>query len=200
MSEYTVSGSVVVYNKPEDAVRTVDSIIRNTPPSFRLFVIDNDSAEKISATLRERFGDGEGRIEYIDSPRNVGFGAGHNMTLDRLESRYHFVINPDILINEDTIGNMCRFMDRHPEVAIACPKVLNPDGTVQYIAKNRPGLLSLVKDRQEVESHGVGFFKPWMYIGAVGAPVYLIPRVHVTSKRYMYSLLWAIFVALYFAP
>ncbi len=62
------------------------------------------------------------------------------------------------------------------------------------------GLLSLVKDRQEVESHGVGFFKPWMYIGAVVAPVYLIPRVHVTSKRYMYSLLWAIFVALYFAP
>ncbi len=152
MSEYTVSGSVVVYNKPEDAVRTVDSIIRNTPPSFRLFVIDNDSAEKISVTLRERFGDGEGRIEYIDSPRNVGFGAGHNMTLDRLESRYHFVINPDILINEDTIGNMCRFMDRHPEVAIACPKVLNPDGTVQYIAKNRPSLLSLVSRRIHLKS------------------------------------------------
>ena len=147
MADYLVSGSVVVYNKPEDARLTVKSIVENTDDGFRLFVIDNASADRIGPSIRSEFGDVGGKVEYIDLDENIGFGKGHNQVLGKTGSKYHFVINPDILINRDTISNMCAFMDSHPEVAIACPKVLNPDGSLQYIAKRRPGFLSLVYRR-----------------------------------------------------
>lgn len=55
------------------------------------------------------------------------------------------------MINKDTIDALCDFMDSHPEAAIACPKVLNPDGSVQYIAKNRPSLMALVSRRVNIK-------------------------------------------------
>lgn len=146
MKNYNISGSIVVYNKPEDAVKTVESVIANTGDNFSLYVIDNNSRDKINDILRGRF-----NRNYIDLDENIGFGKAHNKVLPLVNSKYHFVINPDILINKDTIDAMCDFMDSHPDVAIACPKVLNPDGSVQYIAKNRPSLMALVSRRVHIK-------------------------------------------------
>ena len=142
MKDYKISGSIVVYNKPEDAYKTVESVKKYTDENFSLYVIDNASADNIGRMLKENFD-----AEYILLKDNIGFGKGHNKVLDKIDSKYHFVINPDILINENTINNLCDFMDSHPEVSIACPKVLNPDGSIQYIAKKKPGFLSLVSRR-----------------------------------------------------
>ncbi len=142
MRDYKISGSIVVYNKPQDARKTVESVLDNTGEDFTLYVIDNTEDGHINRDLAKDYS-----ASYIYSHGNIGFGKAHNSVLDKLDSKYHMVINPDILINSDTVDNLCRFMDSHPEVAIACPKVLNPDGTVQLIAKRRPGLLSLVSRR-----------------------------------------------------
>ncbi|MEG1862207.1 MAG: glycosyltransferase family 2 protein [Oscillospiraceae bacterium] len=147
MKDYKISGSIVVYNKPEDAYKTVQSVLANTDEDFSLYIIDNDSAEGINPMLREHF-----TANYIDLDKNIGFGKAHNMVLDKLDSKYHFIINPDILINEETISKLCCFMDSHQEVSIACPKVLHPDGTIQYIAKQKPGLLSLISRRVHIKA------------------------------------------------
>ena len=142
MKDYKISGSIVVYNKPDDAYKTVESVLKNTDSNFSLYVIDNASPENINRMLKQHFD-----TNYIDLDENVGFGRGHNKVLDVIDSKYHFIINPDILVNENTINNLCDFMDAHPDVSIACPKVLHPDGTVQYIAKRRPSLMALVSRR-----------------------------------------------------
>ena len=142
MKDYKISGSIVVYNKPDDAYQTVKSVLENTEENFSLYIIDNASPEKVSAMLKRHFA-----ANYIDLGENVGFGRGHNQVLDVIDSKYHFIINPDILINQDTINNLCDFMDSHPDVSIACPKVLHPDGSIQYIAKRKPSLMALVGRR-----------------------------------------------------
>ena len=142
MKDYNISGSIVVYNKPDDACKTVEAVLKHTDSNFSLYVIDNASPDRINETLKKRFS-----ANYIDLPENIGFGRGHNKVLDKIDSKYHFVINPDILINENTINILCDFMDTHPDVAIACPKVLHPDGSLQYIAKRRPSLMALVSRR-----------------------------------------------------
>lgn len=142
MKNYNISGAIVVYNKPEDAYKTVESVKQFTDDNFSLYIVDNNSDEKIGETLKKNFD-----AEYIILDENIGFGKGHNKVLDKIDSKYHFVINPDILINKDTINNLCDFMDSHPDVVIACPKVLHPDGSIQYIAKKKPSLLSLISRR-----------------------------------------------------
>lgn len=144
MLNYNISASIVVYNSPDDACRTVETVLEHTQNlDFDLYVIDNASPEKIGEKLMENFD----KPHYILLEENVGFGRGHNKVLDKISSKYHFIINPDILINENTIAEMCRFMDEHPDCAISCPKVLNPDGSVQYLAKRRPTLSALLARR-----------------------------------------------------
>ena len=144
MEKYNISASIVVYNSPEDAFKTVETVLENTKDlDFDLFVIDNNSADKIGENLKAKFS----QPHYILLDENVGFGRGHNKVLDKINSKYHFIINPDILINQNTIKNLCEFMDAHPDCAICCPQVLNPDGTVQYLAKRRPTLSALLSRR-----------------------------------------------------
>ncbi len=143
MLNYKVSGSIVVYNKIEDAYKTVDSFNKFIDENFSLYIIDNDSKEMIGQTLKKEFS----KYNYIQLNKNIGFGKAHNKVLEEIDSKYHFIINPDILINENTIKNLCDFMDVNSDVAICCPKVLNPDNTIQYIAKNKPSLLSLISRR-----------------------------------------------------
>lgn len=109
MKNYNISGSIVVYNKPEDAVKTVESVIANTGDNFSLYVIDNNSRDKINDILRGRF-----NRNYIDLKENIGFGKAHNKVLPLVNSKYHFVINPDILINKDTIDALCDFYGQPP--------------------------------------------------------------------------------------
>ena len=75
----------------------------------------------------------------------MGFGAGHNAVLPVLNSKYHAVVNPDITLDEDAIGKLCAFLDEHPDVVMATPQLLFPDGTPQcFAAKRAPGILSLL--------------------------------------------------------
>lgn len=144
MEQYSISAGIVVYNSPEDAHKTVASVLENTKDlKFFLFVIDNASACQIGDSLKKDFSE----PSYISLKENIGFGKGHNMVLDKISSKYHFVINPDILIDQYTIKTMCEFMDKNPDIAISCPKVLHPDGSVQYIAKGRPTVLALLSRR-----------------------------------------------------
>lgn len=141
MKDYNISGSIVVYNKPDDAYKTVESV-KTFAGDMDLYIIDNASRENIGRMLEEHFD-----ANYINMGYNAGFGKAHNRVLDKINSKYHFVINPDILINRDTVNSLCRFMDENPDVSIACPKVLHPDGSIQYIAKKKPGFLSLISRR-----------------------------------------------------
>ena len=131
MQNYNISASIVVYNSPEDAKKTVKTILECTKDlDFDLYVIDNASPEKIGEMLQKEFK----QPHYIILNENIGFGKGHNKVLDKINSKYHFIINPDIIINENTIKAMCSFMDANTDCSICCPKVLNPDGTIQYLA------------------------------------------------------------------
>ncbi len=42
-------------------------------------------------------------MSYIESGANLGFGKGNNLVLDMLDSRFHAIVNPDIMLLEDTL-------------------------------------------------------------------------------------------------
>ena len=83
-------------------------------------------------------------VKYIPSSENVGFGRGHNMALAAARpSRYHLILNPDVVIHEGAVEGMISLMEKNPDIGMACPKVLNPDGTVQHLQRRDPTILDL---------------------------------------------------------
>lgn len=85
------------------------------------------------------------RITYIYSD-NLGFGSGHNVAINRamdLGCDYHIIINPDIYWDENVIEKLTQFMNENRDCGLVMPKILYPNGEVQYLCKLLPTPLDL---------------------------------------------------------
>jgi len=92
-----------------------------------IFVVDNASQDGSVAMVESRFPD----VQLIASSVNLGFGKANNLAMRESTGRYLLILNPDTIIQEDTLHAMVTFMDAHPDAGMAGCKVLNADGTFQ---------------------------------------------------------------------
>ena len=133
MENNMVSVCIVTYNDRERVIKACDSILENTKRyDIKFYIVDNASSDGTPEAL------GVLPVKVIKNPNNQGFGAAHNIVLCEELGKYHFVVNPDIILSSDVISDMVDFFESNPEVVMACPKVLNVDGSEQKLPKNRP--------------------------------------------------------------
>ena len=71
---------------------------------------------------------------------NGGFGTGHNTVLSLLQSRVHFILNPDIQLTADTLSDLADWMAAHPDAVMARPSLVFPDGKPQQLPLRRCAL------------------------------------------------------------
>ena len=103
-----------------------------------LVIVDNSQTQALKSSLTDL------PLKYHFSEGNSGYGRGHNKALEICsKSRYHVVINPDIIIAPSTIESLSAFLDENPDVGMACPKILNSDGTIQHLNKRYPTVFDL---------------------------------------------------------
>ncbi len=130
-----VTGSIVLYNNDRDILlEAINKYLDNENFSV-LYLIDNSSTDELKSIIEDE------RVEYIHNPSNPGFGAAHNIAIRKaieINSDYHFVVNPDIIIMEDVVTPMLLYMENNDEVGMMMPKILNIDHTVQYLPKLLP--------------------------------------------------------------
>lgn len=129
-----ISAAIVTYNDRERVLKACRSLLENTRRyPLKLYIIDNASEDDTLSALEELDG-----IEVLPQSKNLGFGAAHNKVLGEKMGKYHFVINPDIIINSDILSDMADFMEQNPDISMAIPKILNPDGTEQKLCREIP--------------------------------------------------------------
>ncbi len=143
--ETNVSACIVVYGGADEALRAAQSLLTHTRGvHLDLYLVDNASPDGASARLQAAALDaGPNRVEVLCLPENRGFGAGHNAVRDKLASQYHFVVNPDVELTEDSLAALCAWMDAHPDVVMATPRLRFPDGAEQYTPKRFPTFCAL---------------------------------------------------------
>ena len=142
MEQLDLSFAIVTYNNAEIIEATIRSIVENIPKEFTyiLYIIDNDSKDNTLDIIKCI----KGNIEIINLGVNKGFGYGHNAILSLIKSRYHFVVNPDITIeNSDQIKKMIEYMEKNQDVGMLSPLVLSPDLSTQYLCKTNPTVLDM---------------------------------------------------------
>ncbi|MFM2132864.1 MAG: hypothetical protein RL156_145 [Bacteroidota bacterium] len=123
-----VSIVIVNYNVREFLQQCLESIDRSAfDLPYEILVIDNNSHDQSVATLSPKFPN----VRFIALSENIGFGRANNIGIKQAQGRYILLLNPDTLIQEDTIATMVRYMDENPAVGISGCKVLNANGTFQ---------------------------------------------------------------------
>lgn len=133
---------IVTYNNAKIIESTIKSIVNSIPNelTYKLYIVDNNSSDNTIDVVKKI----KGNVEIIDLKVNKGFGYGHNVILDKLNSKYHLVVNPDIRIEDSNqIRKMFKFMEDNLEVGMLSPLILNPDLTTQFLCKTNPTVFDM---------------------------------------------------------
>lgn len=156
-----IASIVAFHTATDDLHRLVNCVLQSKIDI--LYVIDNSSND----SLRELKNMSE-RIVYIHSD-NLGYGNGHNIAIRKSIEKgadYHIVLNPDIYWVGGVIKELTLFMDNTPECGLVMPKVLYPNGNIQYLCKLLPTPMNLFGRRfipwkNYQEKHDAWFEMHW---------------------------------------
>lgn len=138
-----ITASIVLYKENiEELTHTIQCFL-NTPLKKKLFLIDNNEDKQFKSIFNQE------EVEYIAVGKNIGFGAGHNMILNKIKnlSDYHLILNPDVSFKSTVIPNLITKLNRHEIVSMIAPKVLFPNGEHQYSCRRYPRISELLARR-----------------------------------------------------
>ena len=93
----------------------------------QIIVVDNRSNDNTVKMIHEN----HSSVKLIQNNRNEGYTIPMNRAMKEADGEYLLILNPDAFVKPKAVAALANFLDLHPEVGIAGPKVLNVDGTFQ---------------------------------------------------------------------
>lgn len=126
--------SIVLYHTPKPKIAALLDCITQSIVDV-IYLIDNSADDRYRILEKQ-----SGKIRYIHN-KNLGYGASHNIALHEaldIGSTFHLILNPDIRFSPDIIPMLLSYMQKDDDVAYILPKVIYPDGTIQYLCKLLP--------------------------------------------------------------
>ncbi len=130
-----VSVIVVNFNAGDLLAVCVGAALGSDVPA-EVIVSDNGSTDGSLSKVRERFG-ANPRLTLVENGENLGFSAGNNLVLDRASAPYLLFLNPDCMVQRDTLGHLLAFMDATPDAGMAGCVIRNPDGSEQTASRRQ---------------------------------------------------------------
>jgi GT2 family glycosyltransferase len=129
-----ITASVVLYNTPETQLSRLLNCIELAKIIQHVYLIDNSPILANYDLYKLPW------VTYIRSESNIGYGAGHNIALREaiISSEFHFVLNPDIYFDPQELPKMVGRMKEDDSIGQLMPKVIYPDGSLQYLCKLIP--------------------------------------------------------------
>ncbi len=133
------SASIVLYNSNiNEIIKLIQNLIFSNIKC--IYLIDN-SINNNKSDFNHFY-----NVVYLHNPSNPGFGKSHNIALNdaiKKNFSYHFIINPDIIIPLGTINHLLNYVISDKTIGMIMPKILNLDGTIQFLPKLLPSPLQL---------------------------------------------------------
>ncbi|MEO8357323.1 MAG: glycosyltransferase family 2 protein [Chloroflexota bacterium] len=106
--------------------------------AFEVIVVDNGSSDDSLSLIAEHFP----AVIIIKNDRNLGFARANNQGISVGLGRYFMLLNTDTIVLPGAVDALIQIADRHPELGVVGPKLLNMDNTIQKSWASFPSLLS----------------------------------------------------------
>ena len=110
---------VVVSYKSES---TLYDCLDSLPNETKKIIVENSNNINLKKELINKYDN----IEVILS-KNIGMGAGNNIGLNACTTDYAFVLNPDAILNKDTLVNLIAGLQEVKDFTLASPVNDNPN-------------------------------------------------------------------------
>jgi N-acetylglucosaminyl-diphospho-decaprenol L-rhamnosyltransferase len=110
----------------------IEKCLKSIPEGVEVYVVDNASTDGCGELAKKA----RPSISLIRSDVNLGFGRGNNLALNKIVTEFALVLNPDTVMQEDTIPKLLKVADKYEDAAIIAPTMFYEDGTIQKTYKN----------------------------------------------------------------
>ncbi|TAH27122.1 MAG: glycosyltransferase [Cytophagales bacterium] len=98
-----------------------------------VLIVDNNSADSSVAMVKKKFSE----CILIENKENVGFSKANNQAIRVAKGKYILLLNPDTVLEEDTLEKCFNFMNAHPEAGGLGAMML--DGSGNFLPESKRG-------------------------------------------------------------
>ena len=126
--------SIIILNYKSRGLtkQCLKGILESNPQlDYEIFIVDNDSGDNCIEYVKEKIG-GLKNVEFIQSNKNIGMGAGNNLGIKKSTGKYILILNPDVAVFPGSLKKMYEYMEANPKVGILGPKLVTPAKKLQY--------------------------------------------------------------------
>ncbi len=100
---------------------------------WEIIVVENNSGDDLGGLDEDK-----DNLKLILSDKNLGMGGGNNLGIKHSKGQYILISNPDIVFKKDCISKLYQQIRNNEEIALVGPKLLYPDGSLQYSSARFP--------------------------------------------------------------
>ena len=132
--------------------KVIYDCLNSLPKDFSKLIIENSSDKELKKELEQNYD----KTEVVLS-KNIGMGAGNNLGIIKSNTQYVYVLNPDVILKNDTLLNINNSISKLDNFAILSPLSDNP-AYPNYrlnLSKSQSYDGNLIKDVEEIDGYSM---------------------------------------------
>lgn len=135
MKAFDLSILICSWNTRDDLRACLSSLAAvRDEGSFEVIVVENNSEDGSGDMVREEFP----WVRCLQQYQNLGFTGGNNLALAERQGKHALMLNSDTIVHAGALRELLAAMEARPDVGVFGPKLLNPDGSLQFSCRRFP--------------------------------------------------------------
>ncbi len=135
--QFDISIVIVNYNVRHFLQQSLESVERATVNlNVETWVVDNNSIDDSVSMVKESFPS----VKLIENKDNPGFSIANNQAIKRSNAKYVLLLNPDTVLQEDTLQFCLDFMNANVDCGAVGAKMI--DGSGNFLPESKRGFPS----------------------------------------------------------
>lgn len=137
MSQASIDISIVIvnYNVEHFLKQCLQSVFAAKGGlNLEVWVVDNNSVDGSVKMVKDLFPE----VKLIVNTENLGFSRANNLAMEKANGKYQLILNPDTVLEQDTLQLCFDFMENTPLSGAVGVKMI--DGEGKYLPESKRGL------------------------------------------------------------
>ena len=132
--------------------KVIFDCLNSLPKEFHKLIIENSSDKELKKELEQNYD----KTRVILS-ENIGMGAGNNLGILKSNTQYVYILNPDVVLNKDTLFNINKSISDLENFAILSPVSDNLDFPNYKIdkKKNETTNKNVIENVDEIDGYSM---------------------------------------------
>lgn len=121
LSFYDTAVVILNYNGHKHLKEFLPSVVKNTPSSTRIIVVDNGSTDDSRSFIEQEYPE----VHLLCLDENHGFAGGYNEALEEICASYYLLLNSDVEVSPYWLEPLIDRMASDDSIGACQPKVLS---------------------------------------------------------------------------